>query len=137
AVGVLGLVENMPDGNAQRPGDVVTSMSGQSIEVLNTDAEGRLVLADALWYTQDRFKPKFIIHLATLTGAIIISLGLEYAGVFTNGDELAANIADAGPKVGEKSCRMPIPAEYDRHIDSPIADMKNMGNGRAGGSITA
>ncbi len=137
AVGVLGLVENMPDGNAQRPGDVVTSMSGQTIEVLNTDAEGRLVLADALWYTQDRFKPKFMIDLATLTGAIIISLGLEYAGVFTNSDELAEGIAAAGPKVGEKTWRMPIPAEYDRHIDSPIADMKNMGNGRAGGSITA
>ncbi|WP_292054185.1 MULTISPECIES: leucyl aminopeptidase [unclassified Brevundimonas] len=137
AVGVLGLVENMPDGNAQRPGDVVTSMSGQTIEVLNTDAEGRLVLADALWYTQDRFNPKFMIDLATLTGAIIISLGNEYAGVFTNSDELAENIAAAGPKVGEKSWRMPIPAEYDRHIDSPIADMKNMGNGRAGGSITA
>lgn len=136
-VGVLGLVENMPDGAAQRPGDVVTSMSGQTIEVLNTDAEGRLVLADALWYTQDRFKPKFMIDLATLTGAIIISLGLEYAGVFTNSDELAANIADAGPKVGEKSWRLPIPAEYERHIDSPIADVKNMGNGRAGGSITA
>ena len=136
-VGVLGLVENMPDGNAQRPGDVVTSMSGQTIEVLNTDAEGRLVLADALWYTQDRFKPKFMVDLATLTGAIIISLGLEYAGVFTNSDELAENIAAAGPKVGEKSWRLPIPAEYDRHIDSPIADMKNMGNGRAGGSITA
>jgi len=136
-VGVLGLVENMPDGNAQRPGDVVTSMSGQTIEVLNTDAEGRLVLADALWYTQERFKPKFMIDLATLTGAIIISLGLEYAGVFTNSDELAANIADAGPKVGEKSWRLPIPAEYERHIDSPIADVKNMGNGRAGGSITA
>lgn len=137
AVGVLGLVENMPDGNAQRPGDVVVSMSGQTVEVINTDAEGRLVLADALWYTQERFKPKFMIDLATLTGAIIISLGLEYAGVFTNSDELAANIADAGPKVGEKSWRLPIPAEYERHIDSPIADVKNMGNGRAGGSITA
>ena len=136
-VGVLGLVENMPDGNAQRPGDVVVSMSGQTVEVINTDAEGRLVLADALWYTQERFKPKFMIDLATLTGAIIISLGLEYAGVFTNSDELAANIADAGPKVGEKSWRLPIPAEYERHIDSPIADVKNMGNGRAGGSITA
>ena len=136
-VGVLGLVENMPDGKAQRPGDVVVSMSGQTVEVLNTDAEGRLVLADALWYTQERFKPKFMIDLATLTGAIIISLGLEYAGVFTNSDELAANIADAGPKVGEKSWRLPIPAEYERHIDSPIADVKNMGNGRAGGSITA
>ncbi|GAA0396520.1 leucyl aminopeptidase [Brevundimonas terrae] len=136
-VGVLGLVENMPDGNAQRPGDVVTSMSGQTIEVLNTDAEGRLVLADALWYTQDRFKPKFMIDLATLTGAIIISLGLEYAGVFSNSDELAEGIAAAGPKVGEKTWRLPIPAEYERHIDSPIADVKNMGNGRAGGSITA
>ena len=136
-VGVLGLVENMPDGNAQRPGDVVTSMSGQTIEVLNTDAEGRLVLADALWYTQDRFKPKFMIDLATLTGAIIVSLGLEYAGVFTNSDELAEGIAAAGPKVGEKTWRLPIPAEYERHIDSPIADVKNMGNGRAGGSITA
>jgi len=136
-VGVLGLVENMPDGNAQRPGDVVTSMSGQTIEVLNTDAEGRLVLADALWYTQDRFKPKFMIDLATLTGAIIISLGLEYAGVFTNSDEIAEGLAKAGPKVGEKSWRLPIPAEYERHIDSPIADVKNMGNGRAGGSITA
>ena len=137
AVGVLGLVENMPDGNAQRPGDVVTSMSGQTIEVLNTDAEGRLVLADALWYTQDRFKPKFMIDLATLTGAIIISLGNEYAGVFTNSDEIAEGLSKASPKVGEKTWRMPIPAEYDRHIDSPIADMKNMGNGRAGGSITA
>lgn len=136
-VGVLGLVENMPDGNAQRPGDVVTSMSGQTIEVLNTDAEGRLVLADALWYTQDRFKPKFMIDLATLTGAIIISLGLEYAGVFSNSDELAEGIAAAGSKVGEKTWRLPIPAEYERHIDSPIADVKNMGNGRAGGSITA
>ena len=136
-VGVLGLVENMPDGNAQRPGDVVTSMSGQTIEVLNTDAEGRLVLADALWYTQERFQPKFMIDLATLTGAIIVSLGLEYAGVFTNSDELAEGIAAAGPKVGEKTWRLPIPAEYERHIDSPIADVKNMGNGRAGGSITA
>ena len=137
AVGVLGLVENMPDGNAQRPGDIVTSMSGQTIEVLNTDAEGRLVLADALWYTQDRFKPKFMIDLATLTGAIIISLGNEYAGVFTNSDEIAEGLSKASPKVGEKTWRMPIPAEYDRHIDSPIADVKNMGNGRAGGSITA
>lgn len=137
AVGVLGLVENMPDGRAQRPGDVVKSMSGQTIEVLNTDAEGRLVLADALWYTQDRFKPKFMIDLATLTGAMIISLGMEYAGVFSNDDAVASGILEAGPKVGEKVWRMPIPAEYDRHIDSPIADVKNMGNGRAGGSITA
>ncbi|WP_439472898.1 leucyl aminopeptidase [Brevundimonas sp.] len=137
AVGVIGLVENMPDGNATRPGDVVESLSGQTIEILNTDAEGRLVLADCLWYTQERFKPKFMLDLATLTGAMIISLGLEYAGVFSNSDELADNFLAAGPKVGENAWRMPIPAIYDRHIDSPIADVKNMGNGRAGGSITA
>ncbi len=137
AVGVLGLVENMPDGNAQRPGDVVVSMSGQTVEVLNTDAEGRLVLADCLWYTQERFKPKFMIDLATLTGAMIISLGMEYAGVFSNDDGVANGILEAGPKVGEKVWRMPLPVEYERHIDSPIADVKNMGNGRAGGSITA
>ncbi|WP_447910078.1 leucyl aminopeptidase [Brevundimonas bullata] len=136
-VGVLGLVENMPDGKAQRPGDVVVSMSGQTVEVLNTDAEGRLVLADALWYTQERFKPKFMIDLATLTGAMIVSLGLEYAGVFSNDDDVANAILAAGPKVGENVWRMPIPAAYERHIDSPIADVKNMGNGRAGGSITA
>lgn len=137
AVGVLGLVENMPDGKAQRPGDVVMSLSGQSVEVLNTDAEGRLVLADCLWYTQDRFKPKFMIDLATLTGAMIVSLGLEYAGVFSNSDEVAGAILEAAPKVGENVWRMPIPAAYERHIDSPIADVKNTGNGRAGGSITA
>jgi len=137
AVGVLGLVENMPDGKAQRPGDVVISLSGQSVEVLNTDAEGRLVLADCLWYTQERFKPKFMIDLATLTGAMIVSLGLEYAGVFSNSDEVAGAIVEAAPKVGENVWRMPIPAAYERHIDSPIADVKNTGNGRAGGSITA
>ncbi|SFS41714.1 leucyl aminopeptidase [Brevundimonas viscosa] len=137
AVGVLGLVENMPDGKAQRPGDVVMSLSGQSVEVLNTDAEGRLVLADCLWYTQERFKPKFMIDLATLTGAMIVSLGLEYAGVFSNSDEVAGAIVEAAPKVGENVWRMPIPAAYERHIDSPIADVKNTGNGRAGGSITA
>ncbi len=137
AVGVIGLVENMPDGNATRPGDIVESLSGQTVEILNTDAEGRLVLADCLWYTQDRFKPKFMLDLATLTGAMIISLGLEYAGVFSNSDELANNFLAAGPKVGENAWRMPIPAAYERHIDSPIADVKNMGNGRAGGSITA
>ncbi len=137
AVGVLGLVENMPDGNAQRPGDIVVSMSGQTVEVLNTDAEGRLVLADALWYTQERFKPKFMIDLATLTGAMIISLGLEYAGVFSNDDTVADAIVEAAPKVGDYVWRMPLPAQYERHIDSPIADVKNMGNGRAGGSITA
>ena len=137
AVGVLGLVENMPDGKAQRPGDVVVSMSGQTVEVINTDAEGRLVLADALWYTNERFKPKFMIDLATLTGAMIVSLGLEYAGVFSNDDAVAQAITDAGPKVGENFWRMPLPEAYERHIDSPIADMKNTGNGRAGGSITA
>jgi len=137
AVGVIGLVENMPDGNAQRPGDVVVSLSGQTVEVLNTDAEGRLVLADCLWYTQDRFKPKFMLDLATLTGAMIVALGLEYAGVFSNSDELADNFLAAGPKVGENAWRMPIPAFYERHIDTPIADVKNTGNGRAGGSITA
>jgi leucyl aminopeptidase len=136
-VGVLGLVENMPDGNAQRPGDVVMSLSGQSVEVLNTDAEGRLVLADCLWYTQERFKPKFMVDLATLTGAMIVALGLEYAGVFSSSDELANNILAAGPKVGENAWRMPLPAAYERHIDSPIADVKNTGNGRSGGSITA
>jgi leucyl aminopeptidase len=137
AVGVLGLVENMPDGAAQRPGDVIMSLSGQSVEILNTDAEGRLVLADCLWYTQERFKPKFMLDLATLTGAMIVALGLEYAGVFSNSDELANNFLAAGPKVGENAWRMPIPAFYERHIDTPIADVKNTGNGRAGGSITA
>jgi leucyl aminopeptidase len=136
-VGVIGLVENMPDGAATRPGDVVETLSGQTVEILNTDAEGRLVLADCLWYTQERFKPKFMVDLATLTGAMIISLGLEYAGVFSNSDELAGNIGKAAPKVGENVWRMPIPEIYERHIDSPIADVKNMGNGRAGGSITA
>ncbi|WP_201462642.1 leucyl aminopeptidase [Brevundimonas aurantiaca] len=137
AVGVLGLVENMPDGNAQRPGDVVVSMSGQTVEVINTDAEGRLVLADALWYTQGRFKPKFMIDLATLTGAMIVALGLDYAGVFSNSDEVAEPILAASKKVGENFWRMPIPAIYEQHIDSKIADVKNTGNGRAGGSITA
>lgn len=137
AVGVLGLVENMPDGNAQRPGDVVTSMSGQTIEVINTDAEGRLVLADALWYTQQRFKPKFMIDLATLTGAMIVALGLDYAGIFSNSDEVSDAILEASKKVGENFWRMPIPDIYNPHIESKIADLKNMGNGRAGGSITA
>ena len=113
------------------------SLSGQSVEILNTDAEGRLVLADCLWYTQERFKPKFMLDLATLTGAMIVALGLEYAGVFSNSDELANNFLAAAPKVGENAWRMPIPAAYERHIDSPIADVKNTGNGRAGGSITA
>ncbi|HET6970644.1 MAG TPA: leucyl aminopeptidase, partial [Phenylobacterium sp.] len=135
AIGILGLVENMPDGNAQRPGDVVTSMSGQTIEVINTDAEGRLVLADALWYCQDRFKPKFMVDLATLTGAIIIALGNDYAGCFSNNDELAGNLLAAADGEGEPLWRMPL-AEYGKQIESAIADVKNTG-GRPGGSITA
>jgi leucyl aminopeptidase len=136
AVGILGLVENMPDGNAQRPGDVVTSMSGQTIEIINTDAEGRLVLADAVWYCQDRFKPKFMIDLATLTGAIIIALGNDYAGCYANDEELGANLLAASNSSGEPLWRMPLPAQYDKNIDSMIADVKNTG-GRPGGSITA
>jgi leucyl aminopeptidase len=135
-VGIVGLVENMPDGNAQRPGDIVTSMSGQTIEVINTDAEGRLVLADALWYCQDRFKPRFMVDLATLTGAIIISLGHEHAGLFSNNDELSDRLTAAGKATGELVWRMPLAEAYDRAIDSDAADMKNVGD-RAGGSITA
>lgn len=137
AIGVMGLVENMPSGSAQRPGDVVTSMSGQTIEILNTDAEGRLVLADALWYTQDRFNPQFMVNLATLTGAIIVSLGHEHAGLFSNNDDLAQKIFEASVKTGEKVWRLPLTDAYDRDIDSPIADVKNLGSGRGAGSITA
>jgi leucyl aminopeptidase len=136
AIGILGLVENMPDGNAYRPGDVLTSMSGQTIEVINTDAEGRLVLADAVWYCQDRFKPKFMVDLATLTGAIIIALGHDLAGCYANNEELAGNLIAASNTEGEPLWRMPLPAAYDKNIDSMIADMKNTG-GRPGGSITA
>lgn len=136
AVGVVGLVENMPDGNAQRPGDVVTSMSGQTIEIHNTDAEGRLVLADALWYTQQEFKPQAIVDLATLTGAMIIALGHEYAGVFSNDDTLANQLADAGKATGEGVWRLPLGDAYDKLLTSDCADMKNIG-GRAAGSITA
>ena len=136
AIGICGLVENMPSGNAQRPSDIVKSMSGQTIEVLNTDAEGRLVLADALWYCQDRFKPKFMIDLATLTGAIRISLGLEIAGLFSNNDELANRLIAAGKAEGEELWRMPMGERFDKLIESPIADMKNIG-GQFGGSITA
>jgi len=135
-IGVIGVVENMPDGKAQRPGDIVTSMSGQTIEVINTDAEGRLVLADALWYTQDRFKPKFMIDLATLTGAIMIALGKEYAGLFSNDDKLSKQLSDAGEAEGEKVWRMPMGDAYDKMIESRFADMKNVGS-RDGGSITA
>lgn len=136
-VGVMGLVENMPSGSAQRPGDVVTSLSGQTIEILNTDAEGRLVLADALWYTQDRFHPKAMINLATLTGAIIISLGNEHAGLFSNNDELAKKLTDSGLATGEKLWRMPLNEAYDKDINSVIADVQNIGSGRGAGSITA
>jgi len=138
AIGVIGLVENMPDGNAQRPGDIVTSMSGQTIEILNTDAEGRLVLADALWYTQDRFKPKFMIDLATLTGAIIVSLGHENAGLFANDDELAEALYAAGEAVEEGVWRLPMSKAYAKQTKSPIADLQNIGTGgRGAGSIVA
>ena len=136
-VGVVGLAENMPDGNAQRPGDVVKSMSGQTIEVLNTDAEGRLVLGDVLWYTQDRFKPQFMINLATLTGAIVISLGNVRAGLFSNNDALSAKIEKAADKTGELVWRFPLGDAYDAMINSDIADMRNIGDGRGAGSITA
>ncbi len=135
-IGAIGLVENMPGGNAQRPSDIVTSMSGQTIEVLNTDAEGRLVLADVLHYVNDRFKPEFMVDLATLTGAIIISLGDQHAGLFSNNDELSERLHAAGNAVGEKVWRLPLAAEYDKMIDCDVADMKNIG-GRGAGSITA
>ncbi|TWD57345.1 leucyl aminopeptidase [Agrobacterium vitis] len=135
-VGILGLVENMPDGNAQRPGDIVTSMSGQTIEIINTDAEGRLVLCDALWYCNDRFKPAFMINLATLTGAILVALANLHAGLFSNDDALAEQLLKAGLATNERLWRMPLGKDYDKMIDSRFADMKNSG-GRLGGSITA
>jgi leucyl aminopeptidase len=135
AVGVVGLVENMPSGTAQRPGDIVASLSGQTIEVLNTDAEGRLVLADALWYCRDRFKPRLMIDLATLTGAVIVALGHHRAGLFSNNDEIAERLAEAGKAVGEQVWRLPLDESYDREIDSDAADVKNIGGGRAAGSI--
>jgi leucyl aminopeptidase len=135
-VGAIGLVENMPDGNAQRPGDIVTSMSGQTIEIINTDAEGRLVLADLLWHVQERYKPRFMVDLATLTGAILVALAQEYAGLFSNNDELADRLTAAGQATGERVWRMPLGPEFDKMIDSKFADMKNTG-GRNGGSITA
>jgi leucyl aminopeptidase len=136
AIGAIGVVENMPDGNAQRPGDIVTSMSGQTIEIINTDAEGRLVLADVLWYVKEKFKPKFMVDLATLTGAIMVALGTEYAGLFSNNDQLAERLSKVGYDTGEKVWRMPLGPEYDKQIDSRFADMKNTGT-RNGGSITA
>lgn len=135
-VGICGLVENMPDAKAQRPGDVVTSMSGQTIEVINTDAEGRLVLCDAMTWAQREYKPSAIVDLATLTGAMIVSLGNEYAGIFSNDDELSGQLVAAGEASGDKLWRFPLSSAYDKLIDSPIADMKNVGP-RFGGSITA
>lgn len=137
AVGLVGLVENMPSSTAQRPGDVVTSYSGQTVEVLNTDAEGRLVLGDMLWYAQERFEPRCMIDLATLTGAIIVSLGHEHAGLFSNDDTLAGQLLSSGIATGERLWRMPLADAYDKQIRSDIADMKNIAGGRAGGSITA
>ncbi len=135
-IGIVGLAENMPDGDAQNPGDIVVSMSGQTIEVQNTDAEGRLVLADALWYAKEQFQPAAMVNLATLTGAIVIALGSEYAGLFSNSDDVANGLAAASASSTEKIWRMPLAPEYDKMLDSPNADMKNIG-GRAAGSITA
>ena len=137
AVGVVGLVENMPGGNAQRPGDIVKAYNGKTIEVLNTDAEGRLVLADALSFTEKKFKPKFIIDLATLTGAIIVALGEEYAGLFSNNDELSDKIFKSGEKVNEKVWRLPLHKNYDKLMDSQIADIQNINYSGGAGSITA
>ena len=136
AVGLVGLVENMPSGTAQRPGDVVKSYSGQTIEVINTDAEGRLVLADVLWYCQEKFDPQFMVDLATLTGAMIVALGHEYAGMFSNDDALAQKLIAAGVATDEKVWRFPLDDAYDQLIRSDIADMKNIG-GRPAGSISA
>jgi leucyl aminopeptidase len=136
AVGIVGLVENMPSGTAQRPGDVVKSYAGQTIEVINTDAEGRLVLADVLWYCQQKFDPRFMIDLATLTGAMIVALGHEYAGMFSNDDALAQKLSAVGQSINERVWRFPLDAAYDKLIRSDIADMKNIG-GRPAGSISA
>ena len=137
AVGVVGLVENMPGGNAQRPGDIVKSYSGKTIEILNTDAEGRLVLADALTFTEKKFKPRFMVDLATLTGAIIVSLGSEYAGLFSNDDKLSNQLIEAGDKVDEKLWRMPLHKNFDKLIDSKNADMQNINYVGGAGSTTA
>jgi leucyl aminopeptidase len=136
-VAVCALVENMPDGNATRPGDVVKSLSGQTVEIINTDAEGRLILCDAMWYCQEKFKPQAMIELSTLTGAIIVSLGHERAGLFSNNTPLSNKLRAAGSLVGEKLWRMPLGPNYDKMINSEIADMRNVSNGRDGGSITA
>jgi leucyl aminopeptidase len=136
AVGAIGVVENMPDGNSYRPGDVLKTMSGQTIEIINTDAEGRLVLADVLHYVNTKYKPRLMIDLATLTGAIMVALGQEHAGLFANDDVLGSRLFAAGETTGERVWRMPLAPEYDKLIDSKVADMKNTG-GRHGGAITA
>lgn len=136
-VAVCALVENMPDGEATRPGDVVKSLSGQTVEIINTDAEGRLILCDAMWYAQEKFKPQAMVELSTLTGAIIVALGHERAGMFSNNTQLSNRLRAAGSSLGEKLWRMPLGPKYDKLIDSDIADMKNVSNGRDGGSITA
>lgn len=136
-VAIAALSENMPDGNAQRPSDVVRSMSGQTIEILNTDAEGRLVLADALWYCQNRFKPQVMIDLATLTGAIVVSLGGHHAGLFSNNEDLSKDLLKAGKETDEKLWEFPLTSDYDKMVDSVIADVRNTGNGKGAGSITA
>lgn len=135
-VGIVGLVENMPDGKAQRPGDVVTSMKGDTVEVINTDAEGRLVLCDVMWYAQERFEPVAMVDLATLTGAVIIALGHENAGVFSNNDDTAKAFLDAADSEGEGAWRLPLGPGYDKQLKSRVADMKNVG-GRPAGSVTA
>ena len=137
AVGIVGLAENMPSGNAQKPGDIVKSYSGKTIEILNTDAEGRLVLSDALSFTEKKFKPKFIIDLATLTGAIIISLGDEYAGLFSNNDDLSNKIFGISKKIGEKVWRLPLNENYNKLMDSTVADVQNINYSGGAGSITA
>ncbi len=137
AIGIVGLVENMPGGNAQRPGDIVQSLSGQTVEILNTDAEGRLVLGDVLWYSQERFQPRLIIDLATLTGAMLIALGNCRAGIFSNDDDIADQLFAAGKASDEPVWRMPIGDEYEKHIETKNADMRNMGEGRLAGSISA
>jgi len=136
AVGLVGLVENMPSGSAQRPGDVVKTYSGQTVEIINTDAEGRMVLADVLWYCQEKFEPRFMVDLATLTGAMVITLGHEIGGFFSNDDTLAGQLHAAGEASGEKLWRMPLGEGYDKQLKSDIADMKHVG-GRPGGAITA
>lgn len=136
-VGIVGLVENMPDGKAYKPGDIITSMSGQTIEVLNTDAEGRMVLSDVLWYTQERFSPKYMIDFATLTGAVIAALGTEYAGLFGNDEDLKAILMQASKQSRDKLWPMPMSKVFDGQINSSIADMKNIGDTPHAGHITA